>query len=102
MGPPTRLRLEFLRETGPILSCDGKVGIPFQTKQGNQPSCQDQEGRRGSEEVVPGISVFLWSETGMSGNFLGCITGVLYRVEPQDRTWYFSCASVVGKGFTLR
>ena len=102
MGPPTRLRLEFLRETGLILSCNGKVRIPFQTKQGNRPSCRDQEGRRGSEEVVPGISVFLWSETGMLGNFLGCITGVLYRVEPQDRTWYFSCASVVGKGFTLR
>ena len=28
---------------------DGKVGIPFQTKQGNRPSCRDQEGRRGSD-----------------------------------------------------
>ena len=29
----------------------------------------DQEGRRVSDEVVPGTSVFSSSETGMSGNF---------------------------------
>lgn len=51
--PPTRPRLECLRETGLILRCDRKVGNPFQTKQGSRPSCGDQEGRRGSEEVVP-------------------------------------------------
>ena len=51
--PPTRPRLECLRETGLILRCDRKVGNPFQTKQGSRPSCRDQEGRRGSEEVVP-------------------------------------------------
>ena len=45
---PTRLRLELRCETGLLLRCDGKVGIPFQTKQGNRPSCGDQEGRRGS------------------------------------------------------
>ena len=49
----TGQRLEFLCETGLILRCDGKVGNPFQTKQGNRPSCRDQEGRRGSEEVMP-------------------------------------------------
>ena len=54
MAPPTRPRFEFLHETGLILSGDGKVGNPFQTKQGNLPSCRDQEGRRGSKEVVPG------------------------------------------------
>ena len=32
--------------------CYRKVGNPFQTKQGSRPSCRDQEGRRGSEEVV--------------------------------------------------
>ena len=53
VAPPTRLRLEFLRETGLILRCERKVGNPFQTKQGSRPSCRDQEGRRGSEEVVP-------------------------------------------------
>ena len=31
---------------------------PFQTTQGNRLSCRDQEGRRGSEEAVPGTSVF--------------------------------------------
>ena len=45
-------RLEYLRETGLIVRCDRKVGNPFQTKQGIRPSCRDQEGRRGSEEVV--------------------------------------------------
>ena len=59
VAPPTRLRLEFPRETGLILRCDGKVGNTFQTKQGSRPSCPDQEGRRGSEEVVPGTSEFL-------------------------------------------
>ena len=51
--PHTRLRLEFPLETGLILKGDGKVGNPFQTKQGNRPSCRNQEGRSGSEEVVP-------------------------------------------------
>ena len=51
--PATRPRLECRRETGPILRCDRKFGNPFQTKQGSRPSCPDQEGRRGSEEVVP-------------------------------------------------
>ena len=41
------------RETGLILRCDRKVGNPLQTKQGSRPSRPDQEGRRGSEEVVP-------------------------------------------------
>src|SRR5574337_601987 len=50
---PTRPRLECLRETGLNPRCDRKVGNPFQTKQGSRPSCRDQEGRRGSEEVVP-------------------------------------------------
>src|SRR5574341_1540167 len=51
--PPTGPRLECLRETGLILSCERKVGNPFQTKQGSRPSCPDQEGRKGSEEGVP-------------------------------------------------
>src|SRR5574337_91745 len=51
--PPTRPRLECLRETGLIPRCDQKVGNPFQTKQGSRPSCPDQERRKGSEEGVP-------------------------------------------------
>src|SRR5574337_1836918 len=50
---PTRPRLECRREPGLILRCERKVGNPFQTKQGSRPSCRDQEGGRGSEEVVP-------------------------------------------------
>ena len=49
----TRPRLECRGEPGLILRCDRKVMNPFQTKQGSRPSCRDQEGRRGSEEVVP-------------------------------------------------
>ena len=90
VAPPTRLRLEFLCETGLILRCDGKVGCPFQTKQGNRPSCLDKERRRGSGEVVPGTSVFLSSETSMAGNFLGHIKGTKYRFNFEDRTWDFS------------
>ena len=47
VAPPTRLRLKFPRETDLILRCYEKVGNPFETKQGNGPSCQDQEGSRG-------------------------------------------------------
>ena len=38
----------------------------FQTTQGNRLSCRDQEGRRGSEEAVPGPSVFPSGEPGVS------------------------------------
>ena len=89
-GPTHVARLEFPRETGLILRCAEKVGNPFQTKQGNQPSCRDQQGRRGSDEVVPGTSVFFSSETGMLGNFLGHIKGAKYLFELQDGTWDFS------------
>ena len=34
------------------------VQAGFRTTQGNRLSCRDQEGRRGSEEAVPGPSVF--------------------------------------------
>ena len=90
VAPPTRLRLEFPRDTGLILRCVGKFGNPFQTKQGNGRSCRDQEGSRGSDEVVPGTSVFLSRETSMSGNFVGRIKGAKYRFDLQDGTWDFS------------
>ena len=85
-----RLRLEFLCETDLLLRCDWNVGIPFQTNQGNGPSCRDSEGRRSSDEMMPGKSVFLSSETGMSGNFLGCIKGVKYCFEFHEELWDFS------------
>ena len=43
--------------------------LPFQTTQGNRLSRRDQEGRRGSEEAVPGPSVFPSGEPGVSGDF---------------------------------
>ena len=62
-------RLEFPREAGLILRCAGKAGNPFQNMQGNRLSCRDEEGRRGSDEGVPGPSVFPSREPGVSGKF---------------------------------
>ena len=39
---------------------------------------------------MPGTSVFLSRETGMSGNFVGCIKAAKYHLELQDGTWDFS------------
>ena len=63
--------LEFPRADGLILRCAGKAGNPFQTTQGNRQSCRHQEGRRGSDEVMSGPSVFPSREPGVSGNFWG-------------------------------
>ena len=90
VAPPRRLGHEFPRETGLILRFAGKVANPFQKKQGNRLSCHDHEGRKGSDEVVPGTSVLPLSETGKSGNFSGCIKGAKYRFALQDGTWDFS------------
>ena len=90
VAPLTRLRFQFPRETGLILRCFGKVGNPFQTKQGSRPSFRDEEGRRGSDEVVPGTLVYPSSETGVSGNFWGCIKGAKYHFTLQDGTWDFT------------
>ena len=46
------------------------------TKQGNRLSCRDQEGRRGSDEVVLGPSVFPSMEPSVSAKFCGRIKGV--------------------------
>ena len=78
--------LEFPRETGLILRCARKGGNPFQTTQGNRLSCRDQEGRRGSDKVVPGPSVFPSREPGLSGNCWGVagrVSGTVsrFRVE---------------------
>ena len=90
MEAPRRPRLECRRELGLILRCDRKVGNPFQTKQGSQPCCRDQEGRRGSEEVVPEKLGVLSRETGMLENLVGCIKGAKYRFDLQVLTWDFS------------
>ena len=86
---PTRPRLECPCETGLILRCDRKVKNPFQTKQGSRPSCRDQEGRRGSEEVVPeNLGVPLQGDR-YAGNFVGRIKGAKYRFDLQFLTWDF-------------
>ena len=46
-------------------------------------------GEKGSDQVVPGNSVFLSSEMGMLGNFLSCIKGVKYHFEFQEKMWDF-------------
>ena len=76
-------RLEFPREAGLILRCAGKAGNPFQTTQGNRLSCRDQEGRRGSDEEVPGPSVFPSREPGELGNFWGRMKAVRDRLALQ-------------------
>ena len=85
VAQPTRLRLEFPLEIGLILRCEGKVGYPLQTKQGNRYSCLDQEERMGSDEMVPGTLGFLSSETGMSGNFFGSHQWCQVPLRPSRR-----------------
>ena len=63
--------LELPRETSIILRCAGKAGNTFHTKQGNRLSCREQAERWGSDEVVPGPSVFPSREPGVSGNVWG-------------------------------
>ena len=77
--------LEFPPETGLILRCARKAGNPFQTTQGNRLSCRDQEGRRGSEEAVPGPSVFPSREPGVSGDFWGSQEGCQGPFRPSGR-----------------
>ena len=79
--------LEFPREASLIRRCTGKAGYPFQTTQGNRLSCRDQEGRRGSDEVLLGPSVFPSREPGVSGDI-----GVSHErchkpIRIQGRTW---------------
>ena len=81
--------LEFPPETGLILRCTRKAGNPFQTTQGNRLSCSDQEGRRGSEEAVPGHSVFPSGDPGVSGDFGGRTKAVRDRFALQGGTGDF-------------
>ena len=56
------------RRVGGLLGVAGRLSGTVST-QGNRLSCRDQEGRRGSEEAVPGPSVFPSGEPGVSGDF---------------------------------
>ena len=90
--------LEFPREAGLILRCAGKAGNLFQTTQGNLLSCRDQEGRRGSEEAVPGPSVIPSGEPGVSGNFWGSQEGCLvpFRTSGRNMGLPLRCCSAQG------
>ena len=88
-GPTHVARLEFPRETGLNLRCAVKARNPFQTTQWNRLSCRDLEGRRGSEEAVPGHSVFPSREPGMSGDFWGRRKAVRDRFALQGGTGEF-------------
>ena len=77
--------LEFPREAGLILRCAGKARNLFQTTQGNLLSCRDQEGRRVSDEVVPGPSVVSSTELSMSGNFWGSHEGCQVPLRTSGR-----------------
>ena len=90
--------LEFPREAGLILRCAGKAGNLFQTTQGNLLSCRDQEGRRGSEEVVPGPSVFPSREPGVSGNFGGSHEGCHVPFRTSGRNMGLPLRRRSGKG----
>ena len=78
-------RLEFPRETGLIQRCAGKTRNPFQTTQGNRLSFRDQDGRRGSEEAVPGHSVCPSGEPGVSVDFWGSQEGCQGPFRPSGR-----------------
>ena len=47
VAPPTRLRLEFPRETSLILRCAGKVGNPFTHKAGELTLLSQSRGEKG-------------------------------------------------------
>ena len=109
VAPPTRPRLEFLRETGLILRCYWKVGNPFQTMQGNRPSCRDQEGTRGSEEVVlgnlcvplgrPVCRETFWVASRLPGTVSNFKTEVGTSVETPSRKRASSCDGGGTTGF---
>ena len=89
VAPPLRLRLEFPRETASS-EVRGEGREPLADKAGELTLLRDQEGKRGSDEVVPGTLVFPSSATRMSGNFWGSIKGAKYHFALEDRTWDYS------------
>ena len=52
-----KLPLEFQCETGLLLRCDGKVGIPIQTKQGIDPHVKMRREERAQISCAGKLSV---------------------------------------------
>src|SRR5574337_293095 len=90
--PPTRPRLECLRETGLILRCGatGRSGTPSRQSRGVDPPAQIRRGERAQRRGCRKTSVFLSRETGISGNFVGRIKGAKGPFALQYLTWDFS------------
>ena len=63
-------------ETGLLLRCQGKVGIPLWSKQGIWGSSGDEVRNMGSSRVVAGNSGFLSSGDWYLGEPVSCIKGV--------------------------
>ena len=90
-GTTPGVPLEFQGETGLLLRCDGNVGIPLWTKQGNGPSSRDEEGKLGLFLSCGGkFSVLLEWRRICRGNFLRCLKCVKYPLEAQEGRWDFS------------
>ena len=106
------------------MTCDGNVGIPFPTKQGNRPS-RVEEGENGALlELCRETRCSSPVGTGISGIFLSCIKGVQYPFVFQEATWipfetllwerasshiegriswfFFSCSGKLGAPLELR
>ena len=90
--------LEFPRETGLILRCAGKARNPFQTTQGNRLSCRVPEGRRFSDETVPGHSVFASREHIVSRNFWVSQVGCQGPFHPSGRNRGLPLRRRLGQG----
>ena len=89
MAPPSRLRLEFPRETASS-EVRGEGREPLADKAGELTLLSRSGGEKGSDEVVPGTSVFPSSATRMSGNFWGSIKGAKYHFALEASTWDYS------------
>ena len=84
------VRLEFPRETGLILRCTGKVGIPSRQSRGIDPPVVISKGDGAQRKWCRKTSVFLSRETGMPGTLVGRIKGAKYCFDLQFLTWDFS------------
>ena len=63
---------------------------PLADREGESTLLSQSGEEKGSDEVVPGTSVFPLSETCMSGNFWGLTKLAKYCFKLQDETWDFS------------
>ena len=64
-----------------LLRCDGNAGNSFPTTQGKDPSSRARRRKRGSSGCERDSHASSQVETGMSGNFMSCSTGVKDPLE---------------------